>query len=118
MENIKSFLAQTAEIIEIIGVSILLFGFAKILFKYIVNEFKNILNTRIRVLQRIRCEIGIYILLTLDFLIASDIIQTISELNQAQLIELSVMVVLRIVIGYFLGKEVDDLESRITEKEI
>lgn len=112
METIKSFLAQTAEIIDIVGVSILLFGFAKILFKYIVTEFKHFQNTQIRLLQKIRCEIGIYILLTLDFLIASDIIHTISELSQSQLIELSIMIVLRIAIGYFLGKEIDEIESR------
>jgi len=118
MEEIKNILMIVAEIIDIIGVIILLFGFTKILFKYIRVESKNILNTPIRLLQKIRCEIGIYILLALDFLIASDIIQTITELSQEQLIELSVMILLRTAIGFFLGKEVDEIESKTDKTEI
>jgi len=112
MELIKEILVVAAEIIDIIGVVILLFGFMKILFIYIRTEIKNILITPIRLLQQIRCEIGIYILLALDFLIAADIIHTITDLSQEQLIELSVMILLRTAIGYFLGKEVDDIESK------
>jgi len=93
MELIKEILVIAAEIIDIIGVVILLFGFMKILFIYIRTEIKNIL-------------------ITLDFLIAADIIHTITDLSQEQLIELSVMILLRTAIGYFLGKEVDDIESK------
>jgi uncharacterized membrane protein len=112
MQEIKNILLIIAEVIDIIGVSILVYGFTKILFKYIKTEYKSILKTPIRLLQVIRCEIGIYILLTLDFLIAADIIKTATDLSQKQLIELSVMIILRIAIGYFLGKEVDEIESR------
>jgi uncharacterized membrane protein len=117
MEDIKSIFLVIAEVVDFIGVVILLFGFIKILFKYIRTEFKNILNTPIRLLQKIRCELGIYILLALDFLIASDIIQTITELSQEQLIELSVMILLRTAIGFFLGKEVDEIESKSVKIE-
>lgn len=116
IELIKNILSIIAEVIDFIGVGILLFGFIKILLKYIRTELKNILHTPIRLLQQIRCEIGIYILLALDFLIAADIIQTTTELSQEKLIELSVMILLRTAIGYFLGKEVDEIESR-NEKE-
>jgi uncharacterized membrane protein len=118
MELIKNILLIVAEAIDFIGISILLFGFIKILFKYIRTEIKSILHTPIRLLQKIRCELGIYILLALDFLIASDIIQTITELSQEQLIELSVMILLRTAIGFFLGKEVDEIESKTKKTEI
>ncbi|MFT7249324.1 MAG: putative membrane protein [Arcticibacterium sp.] len=52
-----------------------------------------------------------YILLALDFLIASDIIHTISELRQEQLIELAVMIALRVSIGHFLGKEINEIQN-------
>ncbi len=67
-------------------------------------------------MQRIRLELGIYILLALDFLIASDIIHTIMDIDQKQLIELSIIIAIRIAIGYFLGKEVDEIVSS-EEKE-
>lgn len=112
MEHIFFVFKSIAEIIEIIGISILIFGFAKELIKYFIEEFKNgIMLTHIRSLQRIRCQLAIYILLALDFLIASDIILSIVELTMEELIKLSATIVLRIAMGYFLGKEVDELHS-------
>ena len=109
---IKEIFSLIAEGIDVIGIVILLFGFVKLLFKYLRTEYKNMLDTPMRLLQKIRCEIGIYILLALDFLIASDIIQTTTDLTQNMLIQLSVLILLRTAIGYFLGKEVDELESQ------
>lgn len=80
-----------------------------------MTEFKNILSNPIRLLQQIRCELGIYILLALDFLIASDIIQTITDLSKEQLIKLSVLILLRTTIGFFLGKEIDEIKSTTYE---
>ena len=71
MEVIKVILLAASKIIDLIGVVILLFGFLKVLFKYIRIESKKIIDTPIRLIQRIRCEFGIYTLLALDFLIAS-----------------------------------------------
>ena len=110
MEHIQYILSQIAAVVDVIGVIILLYGFIKVLIKYVLIEIKNFKMTSVRDLQPIRCEIGIYILLALDFLIASDIIHTITELTDKQLIELSVMIVLRTAIGYFLGKEVNEIE--------
>jgi len=112
MESIKNIFSIIAEIIDIIGVSILVYGFIKLLIKYFAIEFSNNpLKTPIKSLQKIRCEMGVYILLTLDFLIASDIIHTIMEINQEQLIELGVMIVLRTGIGFFLGKEIEEIHA-------
>ena len=112
MLAIENTLNWVAKIIDLIGITILIYGFVKLLFKYIFLEAKNIKQTAIRKIQMIRCELGIYILLALDFLIASDIIHTISDLNQEQLIELTVMIVIRIAIGYFLGKEIEEIHTK------
>ncbi|MFT4523427.1 MAG: putative membrane protein [Bacteroidia bacterium] len=111
MEVIESVLIWIATIVDYIGIAILIFGFAKLLIKYLKVEFKDVKQTPVRALQMIRCELGIYILLALDFLIASDIIHTVTDLTQEQLIELSIMIALRTIIGYFLGKEVNELEA-------
>lgn len=116
MDWIKATLLFVAEVIDIIGIIILLYGFTKILWKYVLTEFRAAMNTPISQLQKIRCEIGIYILLALDFLIASDIIHTITDLTQEQLIELTVMILLRTAIGYFLGKEVVEIEAETNKK--
>jgi len=112
MHAVREFFGIIAEIIDLIGILILIFGFLKILVKYLYVEFlHHPLRTPITYLQRVRCDIGIYTLLALDFLIASDIINTIAEISQKQLIELSVMIVLRTGIGYFIGKEVEEIHN-------
>ena len=115
MNAIKSFFVAISEGIDIIGVSILVYGFAKLLIKFLRQELvKNWFNVPIQKLQLMRCQLGIYILLALEFLIASDIIHTIMDINTEKLIELSVMIVLRTGIGYFLGNEMKEIHS---EKE-
>jgi len=99
-----------ADVINIIGVSILIFGFAKELMKYLSVEFKDgLMLTPIKNIQKIRCQLRIYILLALDFLIASDIIFSIVNLSMEELIKLASTIALRIAMGYFLGKEIDEL---------
>lgn len=113
MEFIKDIFKVIAECIDIIGIIILIFGFAKLFIKYLGKEFlKHPFKTPILEIQKIRCELGIYILLALDFLIASDIIHTIMDITTEQLIELSAMIVLRTGIGFFLGKEIDEIHRK------
>ena len=113
MDQIRSILEIIADWVEIFGVSILIYGFIKFFIKFLVTEFyKTPFRTPVSRLQEIRCEIGVYILLSLDFLIASDIIFSIADLSQEQLIRLSVMILIRTTIGFFLGKEINELEEK------
>ena len=111
MEIIKEILILIAEWIEILGVIVLLYGFVKFFIKFLHAEFfKHRFKSPIWVLQSIRCEIGVYILLALDFLIASDIIMSVTDLSQEQLIRLGVLILIRTTIGYFLGKEIEEIK--------
>jgi len=112
MEQVLNILKYIAEIINVIGVMILIFGFLKEFIKYLIVEFKHgLMETPIRSIQQIRCQIGVYILLALDFLITSDIILSILELSMEELIKLSATIGLRIAMGYFLGKELEELHN-------
>jgi len=115
MELIFSIFGIIAEIINILGITILIFGFTKELIKYLIAEFKNgIMNTPLIDIQKIRCQLGVYILLALDFLIASDIILSIVDLSIEELIKLASTIILRIAMGYFLGKEIEELHNEET----
>ena len=113
MESLEVGLEFITRFIDLTGVAILILGFIKMLIKYVRTELiKGLLHTPILLLQKIRCDVGIYILLSLDFLIASDIIGTVKEVSQEELIELSIMILLRTGIGYFLGKEVKEIHQQ------
>lgn len=111
MENLKEALIIIADYIEIIGVLVLVYGFAKFFVKFIKFEFvKYPFKSPLKIIQAVRCDLGIFILLSLDFLIASDIIFSITDLSWNQLMRLAVLIGIRTVIGFFLGKEIEEIE--------
>ncbi|MFC1964172.1 DUF1622 domain-containing protein [Chloroflexota bacterium] len=63
-------------------------------------------------LNEIRHNIGAYLLLGLEFLIAADIIRTIVRPTLEELGILGGIVVIRTIISYFLAKEVGEKEAK------
>jgi uncharacterized membrane protein len=62
--------------------------------------------------NQIRREFTDKIVFGLEFLIAGDILSTLLSPTQQDLINLAVVVVIRTVLGYFLGKEKPEPDSR------
>ncbi len=62
-------------------------------------------------IKNIRSEFWGYILLALDFIIAADIIATLTERDMNDMVELVIIVGVRIAISYFLEQEVSLLED-------
>ncbi len=114
MEAILEILEWVAVVIDLTGVAILLIGFSRGLIKYLQIELRRFKGDDdiITAIQIVRCDIGLYILLALDFMIASDIISSLIHTNLDQLLNLGVIVVLRTAIGYFLGKEIDEIHRK------
>ena len=106
VEHIKDGLGVLSEVVNLIGVIILLYGFSKGLIQFVKNETarkkrEDFFNS----IQDLRSKIGLYILLALDFLIAADIIDSVINQDLNELTKLGIAIVIRIAIGYFLGKK-------------
>ncbi|ALS02598.1 hypothetical protein ATZ33_14805 [Enterococcus silesiacus] len=69
----------------------------------------------------IKSFLGSYILLSLEILIAADIIESIIKPTFQDILKLAILVVIRTVISYFLHKEIEDAlkdkENEIEEKK-
>jgi uncharacterized membrane protein len=61
----------------------------------------------------IRYQLGIYLLLGLEFLVAADILETVFKPSLEQLGILSGIVVIRTVLNYFLNKELAHIKEEI-----
>ncbi len=119
MDIIKEVLIYAPEIIDLMGVIILLIGFVRGViefFKMEIGRFKGKGN-QFRTMQILRCDVGLYILLSLDFIITSDIINSMMHTEIDDLINLGAIVVLRTVIGYFLGKEIEEVHIETVKDE-
>jgi len=93
--------------IGIIGIAVIVWGVVRTLVRGVVLEF-----TRCRLKhtccerEGLRREFGSYLLLALEFLIAADIVGTISHPTLEEIAVLGSIVAIRTVISFFLNREI------------
>ena len=109
---LTQFLNVLATIISVISLLIVTYGALIAIISFIINELKRITGaytpTNIR---KLRAVFGTYLLLGLEFLIASDILKTVLEPTMNELIILGGIVVVRTILSVFLNKEIKELET-------
>lgn len=115
MEDIFYLIAKA---VEAVSFSIMIYGALIAILMFLKNEFSRFSgNFRLTVLSRIRLDFGNYILLGLEFLIAADIIETILKPTSQELIELGGIVLIRILLSYFLMREINELQANEAKQE-
>ncbi len=108
------FLQRLSNGIELLSAVVLLTGFAKGMWGFVLHEVRQmrrkpeVLPAEISDLRPI---VGNYILLGLDFYIVSDILATMLHPEWNELVSLATIGLLRTTIGYFLGKEVSEARA-------
>lgn len=102
-----------SDVISIASVSVVIYGTGIAVFKFFKNEFFRF-NKKysIHQLRVLRADLGTYLLLGLELLIASDILKTIIEPVLNELMVLGGIVLLRTVLSFFLDREI-----RLIERE-
>lgn len=97
-------------LILIIGVIFALVDFIKLfIHKYTRQEHAEANNL-------IKNALGSYILLSLEVLIAADIIDSIVHPTLEDILKLGLVVIIRTIISYFLNKEIESTERAIIQK--
>lgn len=106
------FLNTVATVISVISLAVVSYGALIAFIRFTVNEL-NRFRERYSPLniQRLRVNFGTYLLLGLEFLIASDILKTVLEPTLYELGILGGIVVLRTILSIFLNREIKDLEA-------
>jgi uncharacterized membrane protein len=92
--------------IGIIGMAIIVWGVVLIVGRVLRLEFSQLKGRVIcREREALRHQLGSYLLLGLEFLIAADIIRTITDPTLEEMAILGGIVAIRTVLSYFLDKE-------------
>jgi len=103
---------KAALFIDLTGITIVLFGFLSSLISWITIELSRFKGpVSLKSFHVVRCKLGTYILMGLEFMIASDIINTFVKQSKEDLIFLAAIVIIRTVIAYFLGKEMEHIQK-------
>ncbi len=104
-------------LINIVGLFIIAIWVGKAICDTVRNEFNIILNGRpVSSLMHVRRNLAIYLLLGLEFIIAADIINTMIHFDLENLLLLGLLVIIRIVIGYVLEKEIQAYQKEHPEE--
>ena len=115
---LTGFLNTLATIISVTSLLIVTYGAFIGVISFFRNEFKRLTgNYSITNIRKLRAVFGTYLLLGLEFLIASDILKTVLEPTLNELAILGGIVVLRTVLSVFLNKEIKELETENKDTE-
>lgn len=112
------FLNLLATIISVTSLLIVTYGALVSIISFLRNELKRFTgNYSITNIRKLRAIFGTYLLLGLEFLIASDILKTVLEPTLNELAILGGIVILRTILSVFLNKEIKELESETKDVE-
>ncbi len=110
MDTLVNILEYISLSIGIVGIFIVLWGVVVGLVEFIRAQLAHLGRYRkLLPLEKIRIDLGRYLLLGLEFLIAADIIRTIVKPTLEEVAVLLAIVAIRTVISYFLNKEIERL---------
>ena len=113
-----TFLNMLATIISVISLLIVTYGVLVGFIAFMRNEIKRFNGTHtINNIRQLRADFGSYLLLGLEFLIASDILKTVVDPTLDELAILGGVVVVRTVLSVFLNKEIKELAENESLKE-
>lgn len=108
-ELMLSIFTPITEIIDLVAILFILWGFLKAMFDFAALRIKNKALSN-RDIMSIRCYLGTYLLLGLEIMIVADIIKTVLNQTTEELIFLGGIVVIRTILSYFLSKEIEEME--------
>ena len=102
--------------IALIGVLIIIWGVLTGLMGFLLMEFRRVKGSDDCIaIETLRRDLGSYLLLGLEFLIAADIVNTIVKPTIDEIIILGSIVAIRTVLTYSLDKEVSE-KSQVDTK--
>ncbi|MFT5125980.1 MAG: putative membrane protein [Kiritimatiellia bacterium] len=116
MLHVEEICTNLAIVLMAVGVLVIMLGGVKTLIGYAVYEFRHLFSLKNELaLDELRSNFGAYLLLGLEFSVAADIIATFVEPTQEKLIALVVLVIIRTLISYFIGKERIEVRQEFAE---
>jgi uncharacterized membrane protein len=91
--------------VGVIGVAIIVIGVIVGLWEFSTCQYRALRGKNELPLDDIRYDMGRYLLLGLEFLIAADVIHTVIQPTLEQVAVLGAIVIIRTIITYFLNRE-------------
>ncbi len=113
MEQVTTILEMIAVAIDLVGIAILVYAALRFVVHFLGFEIKRLRGLEcVEAIRDLRLRLGSYILLSLEFIIISDVILTAISRNVDDLLALGLLVLIRVVLSFFLGRELNEVKSQ------
>jgi len=112
MEQLTTVLEMIAFAIDLAAIAILVLAALKFIAHFVGFEIKRLHGLEcVEGIRNLRLQLGSYILLSLEFVIISDIIQSAITRSLDDLLTLGLLVIIRIALSFFLGRELSEVKA-------
>ncbi len=113
MERVTTILEMIAVAIDLVGIAILVYAALRFVVHFLGFEIKRLRGLEcVEGIRDMRLRLGSYILLSLEFIIISDVILTAISRNVDDLLALGLLVLIRVVLSFFLGRELNEVKAK------
>ena len=113
MEQVNTVLETIAVAIDLVGIAILVYAALKFIVNFLAFEIKRLRGLEcVERIRDLRLRLGSYILLSLEFIIVSDVINTAISRTVDDLLALGLLVIIRIALSFFLGRELNEVKAQ------
>jgi uncharacterized membrane protein len=113
MEQVETILEMIAFAIDLVGIAILVYAALRFVVHFLGFEIKRLRGLEcVEGIREMRLRLGSYILLSLEFIIISDIIMTGISRNVDDLLALGLLVIIRVALSFFLGRELNEVKAQ------
>ena len=113
MELVTTILEMIAVAIDLVGIAILVYAALRFVVNFLGLEIKRLRGLEsVEGIREMRLRLGSYILLSLEFIIISDVILTAISRNVDDLLALGLLVLIRVVLSFFLGRELNEVKAQ------
>ena len=112
MEHVTIILENIAFAIDLAGIAILILAALKFIVHFVGFEIQRLHGLEcVEAIRSMRLQLGSYILLSLEFIIISDIIHSAITRNLDDLLSLGLLVIIRVALSFFLGRELNEVKA-------
>ncbi len=113
MEQVETVLEMIAFAVDLVGIAILVYTAVKFIAHFLGFEIKQLRGLECdEGIRDMRLRLGSYILLALEFIIISDVIQTAISRSVDDFLSLGLLVIIRVALSFFLGQELNEVKAQ------
>ncbi len=113
MQQVIKILEMIAVAIDLVGIAILVYAALKFIAHFLSFEIKWLRGVEcVEGIRDLRLRLGSYILLSLEFIIISDVILTAISRDVDDLLALGLLVIIRVALSFFLGRELNEVKAK------